>query len=397
MANAKTKARLTKTLVNGLETREREYAVWDTECESFHVRVLSTGTKAFYVYYRDERGKQSRRSLGRANVVAVDAARKNAQSILADQRRGFDHFYELDKKLKIPTLSEFWPDYLEYHAIPKKSERSVVEDRSLWKNHLSKQFGALPISDISRLEIRNWHAKKNNQKASANRALSLLSKMMTLCVENEWISANPCAGLPRYPEKAKERFLTSAEIKRLFATLQNEPDVGGATMIKLLLLTGARRGEALKADWQEFDLDGGFWNVPTEHIKGGERLDLKICRPLNSTALELMRAWRKTSGRIGGTVFPSTKDPSKRRYDVKSVWERACSNAELPGLRLHDLRHTFASIALEHGVTLDQIGHVLGHKNPQTTRRYAHLSHTASAVVAEKVGDAIASAVGNIS
>jgi hypothetical protein len=126
MANAKTKARLTKTLVNGLETREREYAVWDTECESFHVRVLSTGTKAFYVYYRDERGKQSRRSLGRANVVAVDAARKNAQSILADQRRGFDHFYELDKKLKIPTLSEFWPDYLEYHAIPKKSERSVV-------------------------------------------------------------------------------------------------------------------------------------------------------------------------------------------------------------------------------------------------------------------------------
>lgn len=389
MANAKQKVKLTKSLIAGLEPRDTEYAIWDTECDSFHVRILPSGTKTFNVFYRKNGRTQSRRSLGSVKATTVDQARKNAQAVLADSRRGFDHFSERDKAKLIPTLSEFWTDYLEQHAIPKKAARSVIEDRSLWKHHIEKHFGTLPVSEITRQHIRSWHAKKSHQKASANRALSLLSKMMSLCVENDFVGSNPCTGLQRYAETAKERYLTSDEVRRLLIALSRERDVGGSTMIALLLLTGGRRGEALKAEWREFDLDRGTWDVPAEHVKGGIRLGLKVCRPLSDRALELMRTWRLRSGRSEGFVFPRVTDAERSRYDVKSVWERVCHHAELPGLRLHDLRHTFASTALEHGSSLDQIGRVLGHRNAQTTRRYAHLSQQASADVANRVGNAI--------
>jgi len=389
MTIERNKQKLTKSLIDGLLPQLKEYSIWDTECSSFHIRILPSGSISYNVYSRNRRGVQSRRSLGLVNTKSVVAARKEAQAIIVGQRRNLDPFSLAEQQRAIPTLAEFWPEYLEVHAIPRKAARSVKEDRSLWTNHLVEEFGSRPVSEITRAQVRDWHARKSSHKASANRALSLISKMLTLCVENEFIPSNPCFGIARYPEKPKERYLSPEEISRLFNSCDADQNVCCATLVKLLILSGARRGEVLKADWQEFELSRRLWTVPSEHIKGGERHALKIHRPLSDSAVDLLLEWQRYSGRIGGLVFPSDINQDKPRFDLKRSWERICLRADLPGLRLHDLRHTFASLALENGASLDQIGRVLGHRSSQTTRRYAHLSDSASAKVVDSVSAAI--------
>ena len=386
------KAKLTKSLVDALKPQAKEYSVWDVECDSFHVRVYPNGSKVFYVFFRHSDGskrKQSRRSLGNVKTKTVLEARREAQAIVVGARRNLDPFVTEENARAIPTLGEFWPDYLKFHALPKKAASSVREDESLWRNHLAEAFAEIQVSRINRQSVRDWHASKHQSKPSANRALSLLSKMLTLCVDNGYIDSNPCFGVARFTERARDRYLNPDELRRLFHALDVDHDEGGAALIKLLLLTGARRGEAMYAEWNEFDFESGVWTVPKEHMKGGERRSMNLKRPLNEQTVEVLRIWRRRTGRETGLVFPSPLDQSKARYCVKSIWERVCKRARLNGVRLHDLRRTFASLALQNGASLDQIGRVLAHGSPQTTQRYAHLSGEASLKVANSVGRSI--------
>lgn len=168
MPGVQNKAKLTKSLINECRPSNQEYAIWDTACEGLHVRVFPSGSKSFAVFYRDDRGRQRRRSLGRTSEVLVDDARWRAQETIADSRRGFDPFDELDKRKAIPTLEEVWANYLTDHAEPKKAVSSVREDKQFWRNRLQPQLGHLFIDEIGPSVVRKWHGTAWETPYSAN-------------------------------------------------------------------------------------------------------------------------------------------------------------------------------------------------------------------------------------
>lgn len=389
MPNERNRQKLTKTLVNGLEIRDREYAVWDSECPGFGVRVLPSGRKSYFVMYRDERRRTKRQTLGAVDTKDVSSVRKEARQALADIERGVNPFMERKRLNGIPLLSDFWEVYLEQHARPTKAKSSVESDISLWRNRVQPEFGKTPLNEILRRDVSAWHKREKQNPIAANRALMLLSRIMTLAKEHEYVDHNPCSDVRKNAENTRCETLSRDEVRCLISAIDADHDKSAATMAKLLLYTGARRGEALKAKWSDFDLDEGIWKVPQEHIKGGVRRNIQIERSLSRSAIKTIHDWQKLSGNSDGWVFPSLKDPSVHRYDIKRFWDRVRQRSGFHSIRTHDLRHAFASLALEGGMTLDKVGLEMGHRSTQTTLRYAHLvkrrDKTAADVVAELI------------
>ena len=348
------------------------------------MRVLPSGSKSFYVYYRSEHGRQRRRSLGKTSTVSLDQARKKARQAIADAERGRDQYDALAKARSVPILKEIWTDYLEHHAVPKKSQRSVKEDKRLWSRHVEPVFGNEQITEIEQHDVRRWHAKKGSTPFEANRALALLSVMFSF--SRHWVETNPCLGVQKFPESGRQTVLSESEFSRLVAALEEDHDTGAVMLIKLLMWTGARRGEALNAEWCEFDLENGIWNVPSEHIKGGVRHSKVLGHALPDACVKALQKWQHVAPSRTGFVFPSPKDPSRRRYDVSAIWKRLRRRSGLDAVRIHDLRHHFATVAVRNGMRLEQIQHALGHSDIRTTLRYAHFGdedrHQVSGAVA---------------
>lgn len=391
MPNAKSREKLTKTMIQKLQPRTKEYMVWDTEVPGFFVRVLPSGMKSFGVFYRDARGRQRKRGIGKVADVHVAAARDQASFARSDVKRGYDQFEEQNKRRSVPQLCEYWTTYLNDHAKPHKAASSVKEDESLWRNRLEPAFGNLPLDEISKADVRHWHKKEKKHFTAANRALMLLSKIMSMAVDDELLTKNPCKGINTFPESPRKYVPSETELYRFLEAVREDHDRGAAVLTELLLYTGGRRGEALKAQWKEFDFDKDVWVVPAEHIKNGQRHKITIRRKLSPPARELLLGWRSQSENKSGYVFPSLKDPNKPRHDIKSFWNRIRKRSKLPHFRTHDLRHAFASLALDKGYSLSQIGAGLGHLSPKTTQRYAHQDIESANNPAFGVADALAS------
>lgn len=384
MSRSQRKLRLTKTMIEELSSEKSEYSVWDTKCEGLHVRVLPSGSKSYYVFYRDQLGRQRRRSLGKTSVVPLDQARKKAREVIADADRGHDHFDAAAKEKSVPTLEAVWADYLEDHALPKKSASSVAEDRRLWSRHIQHVFGRTRVTEITQHDVRKWHSKKSSTPYEANRALALLSVMFSF--SSHLVTANPCLKVQKFPEKSRQSELSDSQFSKLIAAIEEDHDAGAIVLLKLLIWTGARRGEALKAKWDEFDLEKGIWNVPSEHIKGGVRHRKVLRRALPDACVMAMQKWRNIAPNTTGYVFPSPKDPGRPRYDISAIWKRVRRRSGLSTIRVHDLRHHFATVAVRNGISLEKVQHALGHSDTRTTLRYAHFAdedrHQVSGAVA---------------
>lgn len=387
MPNEKNRQKLTKTLIAALEAREKEYAVWDSECPGFGVRVFPTGTKSYFVSYRDERRRAKRQTLGSTAAKSVSLVRNEARQALADIGRHVNPFDERKRLNRIPLLRDFWSVYLEEHARPTKAESSLKSDIGLWQNRIAPEFGKYPLNEIRRRDVSAWHKREKKSLVAANRAKMLLSRIMSLAIEHEHIEYNPCLKVTLNAEKPRFHKLSKTDIRRLLEAMSQDHDQSAATIAKLLLTTGARRGEALKARWEEFDLKERVWSVPAEHIKGGVRRKIEICRSLSAPATSLLTDWQETTGRDAGLVFPGIKDPSIPRYDIKKFWDRVRKRSELPSIRTHDLRHAFASLAIEGGMSLEKVGMEMGHRSTQTTHRYAHLIKRREKSAADVVGE----------
>lgn len=388
MSRSNKKLKLTKTYVADLQPDRLEYSVWDSKCDGLHVRVMPSGHKSYCVFYRDDLGKQRRRSLGKTSIVALDYARNKAQQVIADVSRGHDQFAAMDKRKSTPTLSEVWQEYLRDHAKPKKAKSSVREDQRLWTRHVKPTFGALRITEITEHDIRKWHAKRSKTPYEANRALSLLSGIFSF--GQHLVPVNPCKVVQKFPETERLEDLPHSDFVAVIDALDADHDLGAATMIKLLIWTGARRGEALKAQWREFDLNERMWTVPSHHIKGGQRHKLIVQHALPEICVELLSEWKTICPPESKYVFPSPLDFNRQRYDIAAIWKRVRKRTGLSSLRLHDLRHNYATTALRGGASLYQIQHALGHRDIRTTMRYARFSnenrHQVSAIVANSLG-----------
>jgi integrase len=395
MSNTK----LTKRAVDALMAREREYAVADTEVKGFHVRVGTGGEKAYGFRYK-RRGQSRRMKIGDAAVMTADEARKVAMSLRVAVSRGEDPARQRRDDREAETMEDLWKLYLERHAIPKKRERSVEEDRRLWRLHLSPAFGKDAVKDVSRRAVEQNLSRMKSVPGAANRALSLLSKMMSLAVGWELVGRNPCTGVERYRGSPKERkALTSDERRRLFEAIDHEAqtgDAGGALAIELLAFTGARRGEAINATWSQFreGEDGVLiWVLQATSTKQS-KLNLK---PLGSDMSERLKAWKRANPAVGmDLVFPSIKHPGKPRADMKSVWNRIRARADIKHVRLHDLRHDWVSAAVAAGLPLTVAGEYAGHANTSTTQLYSHLEVSVLQVAADKREEMLREARSNV-
>jgi integrase len=288
--------------------------------------------------------------------------------------------------------------------LPAKTARSAADDRSMWHSYILPALGSVKVAELTHGEVDQLHAQISETKpVRANRVVEVLRKALNLAIRWGWRRDNPATGVRRNHEEKRERYLSPKELVQLTTALASHGERTSADAIRFLLLTGARRSEALAATWDQFDLDAGVWVKPSSHTK--QRRTHRV--PLSSPALALLR--RRAEGAESRFVFPGS-DPDRHLKDVKRSWlavcvaaglAEQCPNPNRPNkdgnpilewratVRLHDLRHTYASVLASRGLSLPVIGALLGHSQPQTTARYAHLLDDPLWVAVEIAAEAI--------
>jgi len=215
----------------------------------------------------------------------------------------------------------------------------------------------------------------------ANRVVTFLYGLFRLAIKWGWREVNPAADIERNPETARERYLTGAELERFLSTLDALADWQAATIFRILLLTGARKGEVLSMRWSDIDLDGAVWSRPATATKIKDRPRA----PLSKAAIALLRSLPH----CGVFVFPSPHQAGEHRTELRPAWRLVCRLAQLENFHVHDIRHSFASFAVQSGASLEVIGALLGHRHPATTSRYAHLDDRTLRAAAERVGEIV--------
>jgi integrase len=389
--------------------------LWDAEVKGFALRVTPGGAKSFVLDYRAE-GRQRRITIGAWPDWTVAAARQTAKDMKREVDLGHDPMGERQAQREAPTVQEMWDRYAREH-LPKKAERSQADERMMWEKIILPRFGKMKVAQITHDDVDALHRDITDIRGTpvrANRTVEVLRKAFNLAIRWKWRDDNPASGVRRNQEEKRNRYLNRTEIAALAQALNDHSEPMSANAIKLLMLTGARRGEVLGATWEMFDLENGVWTKPSAHTK-----QRKLHRvPLSGPAVQLlveMKAAAKAKAEAEGTspspyVFPGPT--GKPLTEIKRTWVSVCRRAglgaEVPVLdakgkpvldrkgepktefksnvRIHDIRHSFASILVSAGASLPLIGQMLGHTQVQTTQRYAHLFDDPLRKAAETVG-----------
>lgn len=342
--------------------------MYDNQIRGFGVRITAAGAVAFVLNYRIH-GRERRYTIGRWPEVSALMAREEALRLREAIRQGNDPLAERERLRGVPTMADLAEEYLRRHAETYKRPLSVREDRRLLNAIILPRLGRFQLAAITRLDVENLHRHLASTPTQANRTLALLSKLFNLAIKWEWVHENPTRGVSRYQEQPRNRWFQKEELAMLRKALDEHPDQKQVDAIRLLLLTGARKGEVLSATWGQFDVERGVWTKPSHHTKQNRTEHV----PLSATALELLCRMRKSA--TCDYLFPGKKDG--HLGDVKKLWGEITKAGRLEGARVHDLRHTYASHLVSGGTPLALVGGLLGHTQPQTTQRYAHLADAA--------------------
>lgn len=394
--------KLTKRLIDAFVTDEAEAYLWDTQVLGFGVRARRTGTRSFIVKYR--MGSSVRRhTLGKVGSPhTVEEAREAASELLRKVKSGHDPIKAKREVNAAITVNELIETYLHEGRIskPNKRESSWAGDASVLRRHVGPLLGRRLARDLTRRDLERMQAdvltgktaKDVRTKArgraiirggpgAAGQTIRSTAAMLAWAVMQDIIPHNPAIGVQKVRPRRRERFLTTAEATRMIDCVHELVETGDipeshGAIIRLLLFTGARKSEMLNLTWGEVDLERGRILLPWHRSKTGEKII-----PLNSAALaEIMGRSRE-----GPYVFPAARGEGPT-VGLYKTWDRVREVAKLEGVRLHDLRHSFASFAAADGASLYLIGKALGHRQASTTERYAHLTDDPVRAVAELVG-----------
>ena len=374
-------ARLARESVPG----EKDVILFDRAAPGFGLRIHPSGRKVYVVQTRIA-GRSRRMVVARHGEIDIDEARRRARAILARVQAGEDPAGEARRAKDMPTVKAFADEYLR-RCDPhwKSSGRKTV--RIYLKARILPAFGRMRIDEIGPVEVAAWFdAASRDRPGAANRALEILRAMMFKAEEWGWRErdTNPCLGIRRNPRRKVARFLDADELERLGRALDAReaewPEAIAA--VRLLALTGCRRGEVLDLRWRDIGQDA-------------------ICLPDGKTgprAVPLGDAARAVLDMLPGErsadafLFPRYAQ-GRGQFQFASRWRTVCESAGLGRLRLHDLRHTYASHAVMSGENLPLVGRLLGHRRHRTTAGYAHLADGHLVEAADKVGKVIAEAM----
>lgn len=351
------------------------------------LRVHPSGRKTFVLKYRTRNRRRRQLVIGDFGTLTLTQARRRARRELVKIGDGEDPLSERRQAARVETVAQLAERYLERHAVPKKKPKSVDEDRRNLKLHILPRLGRLPVAELDRREVGDLHHAMRATPYVANRVLALLSKMLTLA--EKWglrpDGSNPCRHVERFREQRRERYLSAAELKSLsgaLAAAEEEGKLGphAIAAVRLLLLTGCRLREILELRWEDVDLDARLIRLPDS--KTGAKLVY-----LNDPAVEILAAIPRTKGFV---YVIEGRSPTAPRVTLHKPWCRIRSLAGLEDVRLHDLRHTHAAVGAGLGLSLPMIGKLLGHTQPSTTARYAHLAADPMHAAADRIGAELA-------
>ena len=382
-------AKLSKSAVEQAKIKDRDYFLWDDEIKGFGCNILASGEKRtyYFLYYSPTTKKKAKIKIGCHGNVTVDFARKKALEFSHLVASGIDprdkKKQEIIQEKKSILLKDFFPIYMERHAQHHNEPNTLRANRQQFKNHLQPFFGDKKLDSITRQDVFEFKNRLSSRKTTFNRSFILLKAMFNKAILWGYLTQtiNPCEGVDKYPEIARETFLTDkqiARIKGILASYETSTDVGKYVIgaIELLLYTGCRRNEVLKLKWSNVQLDQDCIHFKKAKIGEKEtKTDEKIV-PLNALSKAVIERMER---RPNNPYVFCGKKPGSHLVGLNPIWGNILKQLEKEeGLmakrfRVHDLRHTFASVAIKSGLGLYQVSKLLGHRNVQTTTRYAHI------------------------
>jgi integrase len=406
--------RVTKRVVDRLIPRATEFTVWDSKLPGFGVRVRPTGAKSFVVVYRAGSGRGApvrRYTIASVGKIAPEKARKRAQAILGAVAHGLDPAGDKTTERGTPTVAELADRFMVEHVEPKRKPGTVAFYRHVLTKIVKPELGAAKADKVTRAQIARLHAKLRATPFQANRMLAVVGSMYAFAGRTGAVpeGTNPVRKIDKFKEHRRERFLTGEELERLGSAMREAETKGiawdvdegkpeakhlpkaknrftkidpfAAAALRLLLFTGCRLREILHLKWEHVDLERGLLFLPES--KTGRKTVI-----LNAPTIAVFSGLHKP----GPYVIPGD-DPEKPRADLKRPWEAVSRRAGLTSVRLHDLRHTYASFGAGGGLGLPIIGKLLGHSQAATTARYAHLDNDPLRRASESIAGRIAAAL----
>ena len=386
MNGVKLMPKLTKKLVESSLPREKDYVVWDDEIKGFGCRIYASGYKTYVFFYTSPTTKvYSYLKIGTHGNYTVDLARDKAKKWCADIAKDIDP-KEIKKAKEVAeqksvAFEEFWQVFTNKYIKEHHKPSTINRDSSRIKLYILPFFGKKPIAEIERRDILAFKDSLSN--GTGTKCLRLLSVAFNQAELWEYRpqNSNPCLGVPKYPEKKMDRFLNVEELARLEkALLERETtDLASSYTIdtfRLLIYTGCRLGEVLSLKWDDVDFEDCCLRL--NESKTGKRTI-----PLNESAMKVLCSVQKQEG--NPYVFCGNK-VGTHLVAVQKTWQRIRKKAGISDVRIHDLRHSFASFMIKNGVSIFEISKLLGHKDIKTTMRYAHLADRELVEVTNKGG-----------
>jgi integrase len=391
-------SKVSQRTVNQLLTQKataKKLVIWDEEIRGFGVTRNPAGAVSFVLNYRVH-GKERRYTIGRHPEFTVAMAREEALALRVDIQNGNDPLDDRNQWKSEPTLRDLADAYL-VDAQKRKRESSLYDDRRMLQNIILPALGERRLGAIKEADIARLHEAKKSTPYQANRVLALLSTIFNHGMGKKLVTENPAKGITKFHEAKRERWLSVEELQRFREALDSYRDQDAANALRLLIFTGSRASEVLKATWEEFDLERGVWTKPSHHTKQKKQEHV----PLSAPTIKLLESMAPSHP--SGPLFIG-RDGESRRVSLKRPWIQACKAAGLaeeytvegahgplkrwrPTLRVHDLRHNFASHLVSNGVSLQVVGKLLGHTQASTTMRYAHLQDAPLREAANQFGD----------
>jgi integrase len=393
-----------------------EFTVWDEALRCFGVRVRPSGAKSFIVVYRAGAGRGApvrRFTIAAVGKITPERARARAKIILGSVAHGNDPAGQKTSERGTPTVAELADCFMADHVRPKRKPATAEFYRDILDRIVKPAMDTTKADKLTRLQVGKLHSSLAATPFQANRVLAVIGSMYAFGSSAGLVpeSANPARGIGKFKESRRERFLTGQELERLGSAIREAETVGiawavdesgrnakhvpkenrstkiapsAAAAVRLLLFTGCRLREILHLRWEYVDFERGCLFLPDS--KSGRKTVI-----LNAPALAVLNALE----RVGPYVVPG-EDPKRPRHDLKRPWQAVTKRAHLEGVRLHDLRHTYASFGASGGLGLPVIGRLLGHAQPATTARYAHLDNDPLRRASETIAGRISAALNGI-